>query len=262
MSELIHNSEVQVAQAVLAQMSAYTSRFIAVVARKISDTEGDFVGSGTFMVFGGQAFLVTADHVVKKADPDSTGKVVFSNGNGALYQSVNTRFCADDALDIAIAPVRLTRPPPSMCQAVPSTMIASHAGQLGDLLFVHGFPAERSRFTVFGPAIVSRTLPFGSSKQKTEWPDFDPEKHFALGFDPKHSICPSDMTFSLPNAHGMSGSAVWDTRKRERGERWQPSDARVIGVLHRWDQDARCLIGTRIEYIHGFVAKSWPLQKT
>jgi hypothetical protein len=245
---------IQIAQDVFQRMAAFTSPYITVVTRTIAENQGEFVGSGSFMVFAGIPLLVTAAHVAVDAQAGSSHGPAFSNGDNTRYQFVTERFLTDSRLDVAVAPVLLDQPPATTRQACPSSLIASCAGPLDDLLFVHGFPGERSRFSTMGPGIFSSSLPYGSTTGTPAWPNFDPQMHFAMAFDPQDAEHSDRTPATLPIPTGMSGSAVWNTRRREVGEVWQPSDARVIGVLHRWDQTARCLIGTRIEHIHGLIA--------
>jgi hypothetical protein len=251
---------IEIANGVAEQMAPISAPHITAVASVISDTEGEFVGSGSFMVFAGQTFLVTAKHVVRKAKAGGDGRVAFANGDERLYQLITNPFFDDEGLDVALAPITLQRPPASTRIACPSSRIALHSGDLEDLLFVHGFPGSRSRFTAIIPGILSVTLPYITSKLIPDLPEFDPDRHFAVAFDPRYAEHSDGTSATLPLARGLSGSFVWNTRRREVGDRWQPSDARVIGVIHRWNTDVgtRCLIGTRIEHIHSIVARSWP----
>ena len=57
----------------------------------------------------------------------------------------------------------------------------------------------------------------------------------------------------FPHPEGMSGSALWKTSRKERGSGWTVQDARIIGVVTKWDQNANSLIATRIEYVNEFL---------
>ena len=244
------------------RMAAHSAPHITVIARRMADDEADFIGSGSFMVLAGQSFLVTAMHVVMDAASDAGTGAAFSNGDCKPYQLVTAPFSTDQHLDIAIAPVTLDREPASMRQACPSAYIAQVAGSLDDWLFVHGFPGTQSRYLRISQGIHSRTLPYGTVTAIPSWPGFNPDLHFAIGFEPTSAQHSDGTSATLPDPHGMSGSAVWNTRRSEVGAGWQPTDARIIGVIHRWDQHGRCLIGTRIEHIHGLVARSWPPRRS
>ena len=72
---------------------------------------------------------------------------------------------------------------------------------------------------------------------------------------PKNSLLPGGGVADLPSPDGLSGAAVWNTRRSELRETWTPSDARIVGIVHRWDQDGECLIATRIEKILPFLQR-------
>lgn len=250
--------KLQVAQQVYQRMQKFTLPCITAIAKVLGEKEGEFVGSGSFMVFNGDVFLVTAEHVSRESQAKPSLAAAFSNGENKLCQKVTSKFFIDVNLDIAIAKVNLERPPASACLPCPRFLIAEQAGGLDDLLFVQGFPGEYGKFSIFGPCLVLRPLPWGSRLTKPTWEGFDPNIHFAMGFNTRYAEYADRSPATLPNPpKGMSGSMVWNTRRLEVGESWKPSDARAIGVIHRWDPDGRCLIGTRIEYVHGLVATSF-----
>jgi hypothetical protein len=242
-------------------MARHSAPYITAIARPVANDEGDFIGSGSFMIFGGQAFLITARHVAMDAQMDAVGGAAFSNGDAKPYQLITAPFITDENLDVAIVPVTLDREPGSTRLACPSDYISQVSGPLRDWLFVHGFPGERSRFLRISEAIHSKTLPYGTATAIPSWSDFNPNLHFAVGFDPTSAQHSDGTSATLPDPHGMSGSAVWNTRRSEIGAGWKPTDARIMGVIHRWDQTADCLIGTRIEHVHGLIARSWPPPK-
>ena len=246
---------IQIAHEVYQRMAGFTASCITAIARPVANDEGDFIGSGSFVVFGGQTFLVTAAHVATDAQTGSLYGAAFSNGDGKRYQVVTAPILVNENIDIGIAPVTLERPPDSTRLAWPSSQVATSAGSLDDQLFVHGFPGERSRFLRMNQGINSRTLPYGATSVTPAWSGYNPDEHFAISFDPRYPEYPDGTSATLPDPAGMSGSPVWNTRRREVGEHWQPTDARLIGVIHRFDRTANCLIGSRIEHIHGLVAR-------
>ncbi|WP_221032894.1 hypothetical protein [Actomonas aquatica] len=246
----------EVARSVIEELKNASSKFITAIARTTDSNQGDFVGSGSFMVFGGRVFLVTAMHVAMDALHRAKWGAAFASGSNDPYQLITAPFCLDNDLDIAIAPVTLDHSASLPRQACSTSSIAEEAGQLSDCLFVHGYPGKRSKFLMLGPGIHSESLPWATVTVESSWQDFDPNLHFAIGFDPTHARYVNGDKAHLPDPDGMSGSAVWNTRRCEIGTRWQASDARIVGVIHRWDQEARCLIGTKIEHIHRIVDSS------
>lgn len=243
-----------IGHATFERMVSYSHPFITTIGRPLSDDEGDFVGSGAFMTFGGQTFLVTAAHVINRAEDRAlSGRAVFSNGSGKPVQFISGPVFRDLELDLAVSPVTLEPPPDSTRKSCPESLIASRAGTLCDFLFVHGFPSARSRYSRIGPCIHSETLPFGTSSVEPTWPDFDPAVHFAVGFTPQYTEFSDGTNADIPLPDGMSGCPVWNTRRAEVGDSWKVNDARIVGVIHRFDQEGQCLIGTKIECLHDLI---------
>jgi hypothetical protein len=85
---------------------------------------------------------------------------------------------------------------------------------------------------------------------------FDPNYHFALYYKPELATSVHDPGRGLGDAHGFSGSRVWNTRRIERlqGNReWSPDDALLTGLVWGWPTSDRCLLATKIEHIRVFL---------
>lgn len=57
---------------------------------------------------------------------------------------------------------------------------------------------------------------------------------------------------------GMSGSLLWATGRSQVKNLadWTPAMSRVVGLVHAWDKDRECLVGTRVEILRGFLLDS------
>ncbi|MFN7139457.1 MAG: hypothetical protein ACK4UN_08970 [Limisphaerales bacterium] len=60
---------------------------------------------------------------------------------------------------------------------------------------------------------------------------------------------------TLPDPHGMSGTAVWRSGRvaAASGAAWSPDHARIVGIVHTWDQQTATLVATRIEVLRDFI---------
>lgn len=233
-----------------------THSYLGAIAEIVSEKEGKFEGTGSIIEFGNGVFLITAAHVVSKIVNCGYHGVAYSNGNKKLYSRAPSHFDSDAALDVAFARIPRPTQPDSDRLACPQRLIAASAvGTERDLLFIHGFPGRHSRFFKMTEGIHSTTLPYCSGPGTPKWAEFDASSHFAISYDPKNSLLPGGGVADLPSPDGLSGAAVWNTRRSELRETWTPSDARIVGIVHRWDQDGECLIATRIEKILPFLQR-------
>lgn len=123
-----------------------------------------------------------------------------------------------------------------------------------DIYFIHGWPGQQSHFTAFFErGVVSRSLPYGGLLESTSWPGHDERVHFAITYPPDELIDERGLATTLPHPGGLSGAVVWKTNKAGTGNEWTSNMPRIVGLAHRFDQDARCLVVTRVEYVKGLL---------
>jgi hypothetical protein len=121
----------------------------------------------------------------------------------------------------------------------------------GEILFIHGYPGVRSRWSALAEGILANTFPYATDRIPLP-AGYDDRLHFAMSF-------PDDIWDSRfrsvirPNPRGLSGSAVWDTRYVAASGVWAPADAKVCGLLWAYDERHQCLIATKIEAIRAFL---------
>ena len=242
---------------VLARLKDATRQYLTALAGIVAYDHGIFKGTGTIIQNRGKVLLVTAAHVLDDIEKAVCQGVAFSNGDAKPYYRIAGVFTKDYSIDIAYARISNPTTLDSDRLPCPEHLIGdSRKAVATDLLFIHGFPGAYSRSFKMTGSIHSRTLPYGTTFGSPKWPEFNPNLHFALLYDPKYSVDGSGATIDLPDPHGLSGVAVWNTRRVELGQNWSPEDARIIGIVHRWDQDARCLIATRVENVLAFCGES------
>jgi hypothetical protein len=102
--------------------------------------------------------------------------------------------------------------------------------------------------------IHSKSFTFAAYSGKSNDPAFNPQVHFAIRYGPRHCIGidgqPADL--SIPPG-GLSGTAVWNIPWEVETGGWAPDDARIVGMVQKWDQDGQCLIAIRMEPILPFL---------
>lgn len=227
-------------------MAHYVPQFMTPLSRILSEDEGELQGTGSYVSIDGKSFLLTNHHVAAALQRKRLGHMF--NGSDLVY-SLRSRFAAiSPPTDAAIAPVDMTRGPDA--NAVPLSRYAnSHAPVDGELLFVAGYPGERSGFafgTLFTPLAVylaqedvMQSAALGSH-------------HIAIPWLPDKARSADLHGSGLPLPPGMSGSLVWNTRRREceiNGWTWSPEEARVTGLVFAWSTCSNWIYATKVEYL-------------
>lgn len=202
-----------------------------------------FLGSGTFVRFEVDIFMLTAMHVV--ADSASY-KYIFhdrgGDGNGtfpfrggwvghpegdcdiALWGCFSEAFDGTDVVPIGLEEI-------TMSNVEPDAMILCHGfPQDRELIFPH---VREVRHTTH-PAI-GQNVDVGNS--------IDSKHHFAFGCAEGH------------NYRGMSGSAAWNlnVHNLSASESWSSEKVTFAGVVHRWNEEDNYLIATRAENVRNFL---------
>jgi len=217
------------------------------------ETEGpESVGSCLLVRIDGQAFVVTAAHVLQQLH-ETTGRFVVAVG-GRLVRLYAGGFVTnpDDAADVGLVP---------LVPAALSTFLEAGAvlieremideaerGDGIDLLnmvtntyFVFGFPGSRSWSRVSHATrqihakgyLVKLTL-------GTCFPDgVSPHEHLILDYDEKEILQDRERK-QPPSIYGVSGGGIF------RFQRGQPETMRLVGIAIERHKRERIIVGTRI----------------
>ena len=245
---------VKIASRILEQVQNTARQYAVAIAGMNSHTEGTVEGTGTLIELGDQVLLVTAEHVISQIEAKNYQGIAFSNGDGKLFSRILERFVKNTEIDIAY--VRISRPKqPDSDRQVCSERLMAISAKEGekDLFFIYGFPGDDSKFWTLLNGIRSKTFTFAANSGVSKDPAFDPTIHLAIRYDPKHCIGISGKEANLPLPHGLSGTAVWKIPWAQREGTWLPDNARIVGIVQKWDQDGQYLIATRIENIFPFL---------
>lgn len=264
--------KVRIFNEVLRQMKDFTAPAIKMICGATSFDTGELIGSGTVVELRGQPYLLTAQHVAAEmfATDDVTGGRKYPEGlcHSAGDGEHMANIIAPWTVIRGVTDLAVTRLDPDLvCESgiVPlrPDRFSSHSRDLtDDVYFVHGWPGERSRFTAFaGRGVTAKSLPYGGwLADGTTWPHFDPAAHIAITYPATDLIDERGRVATFVRPGGLSGSLLWKTNRVGAGAGWSPSDARVVGLVTRWDQDGQVLLATRIEHLRGFLLYALQLE--
>ena len=249
---------------VVNQMKEFTAPSITQICGNCDHETGELVGTGTFFRLRGADYLLTAQHVAHhlyttKGDGSKKYPEGLSHSVGDGHHMMNvlapwvTWNSPHDLAVTRLSPVVLEgtdRVPLNVDQIALNTDALSES----DIYFIHGFPGKQSHFTTFfGRGVMSRSLPYGCWLENSSWEGFDQRTHFAITYPCEELIDERGEPTGLPHPGGLSGAVVWKTNREKSGKSWSPDLARIVGLAHRFDQESRCLVATRIEYVKGLL---------
>jgi hypothetical protein len=224
-------------------MATFTFPFLSSIAAILSSDEGEYFGTAFRCVLGGRRVLVTAKHVFDQAALAALGAGWTSERGRPPTPLPKLPSLVDAATDLA--GFVLDRPPEGQdIDWWPEDRIDKSAEARGhDYLFVHGFPGVRSRF-LFG-GLHRRSLPYGVMERDDDLPDDLRPHEFAMDYDPSNMLLTSGMTAEFVDPSGLSGSPVFRIGAYgEDASKWRPDNARLVGVVARWNHSKRVLLAT------------------
>ena len=230
----------------IAPMATFTFPYVTSIVGIVSSSEGEHVGSALRCVLEGRPTLVTAKHVVDQARQAALGA-----GYAAVRGQPPTRLpsvpsFADPASDLA--GFVLDQPPSGEGIAwwAEDLIDADKQARAHDYLFVHGFPGVRARFAFGG--LHRNSLPYGVMERDDDLPADVRADEFAMDYDPNNMLLTSGTTADFADPRGLSGSGVFRIGAyREAPDKWRPENARLVGIVTRWNPDKRVLLATGVE---------------
>lgn len=227
-------------------MTGYVPKFMTPISRVISCDEGELEGTGSFLAIDGTTFLLTNEHVAAalKRQP----LAVKFCGNDQFFVLRSDFAVITAPTDAAIARVDMSGA--ASATPVPLSLCANHHQPAeGELLFIAGYPGQRSKFmykTLFSPL-----TPYLTQEDLAQTAVLDIH-YFAVPWLPDRAWSLDERSPGLSLPPGMSGSLVWNTRRVEflRSHRhWSPEDARVTGMVFGWSACANWVYATKVEHL-------------
>jgi hypothetical protein len=237
---------------VTTRMKEFTRPYVAVLAGRPGRPTD--IGTGTFVANGGRR-LLTCEHVARF---EPTAHYIDGNGHIPIEPGI---WCIEpdvriDAASSAIPEDECRRISGSAKMLALSNFADRHAPADKEVLFFRGIAGENAHVSAFGTDV---TLTGYCSQEKKASGDAD---IFEMLWSPREAQLTADTDpetrarFKYDNPAGFSGSLVWNTRFVEEGcdlSRWSPKDARVTGLLRRYDPDTGTLLVWRVEHLFAWL---------
>ena len=230
------------------KMIGHIQPHLTSISRILSETEGEHLGSGSYLEIEGKKYIVTNEHVAKHLATHSLTHQFFGNENTLkLTKPAITKLSPVDVAFIEIPNLSWFLFDHSALEIPSDRFAAAHNPAESECLFFAGYSGERSKF-LFGHLMtpvtpyLTQERPFPSNVREA-----DPDFHFAL-FYPPDLATSVDGTSHLPNPHGFSGSLVWDTKRvacLSAGIEWNPEMAKITGIVWGWS----CILVTKVEHL-------------
>jgi len=245
-------------------MNHHTRPFVTPLVHDVPGEPLRF-GGGTYLQVGSGAeaspTVLTCEHVAR-FQPQAHQP----NGCKGLVP-LQGQLCADR--DVAVDAATMRIPETNWREAShgatplsPERFAERHAAVPGEILFFRGLTGENAY--VSGSDLDAVYTGYASQEQL----DSGDDQIFDMLWNPvKARITPGTPAENAArvrydDAHGYSGSLVWNTRFVEMGcdfSRWRPTHAVVAGLLRRWDTSRGTLLVWRVEHLRRWLAArpSW-----
>lgn len=249
------------------EMSEHVKQFVTPLSMSMEHGSGTAWGSGTYVEGASLTWILTAEHVVSNVP--AGGRLAHLPQDGGDYNAAfGEPAKAPWPIDAAALPIYPDQKYlPAANRIVPKSSIAlNYAPVSEELLFWSGFPgytSERNdprlkhqlRTSVFEqlhtPAkpMLSQAIAQGIQVSAS---NFSPALHVAVLYPTTATRATDGETIPLPNAAGMSGSALWDTKFvacSMAGKPWYAERAEICGVVWAVLDDPEVVFVTKIEHI-------------
>jgi hypothetical protein len=240
-------------------MQNHCLRYITPISFATANEEGRLQGTGAYIQYESERFLLSNEHVIKPWKRLQLGRQllgctdVFSIGRALALEGhpIDAAICliSDAAWNAA----------PHIAEPVPWSRFATkHEPVPGEMLFLCGYPEARSGF-IFGTLVSYATQLVTQEPPGVVIPGLH-QNYLILAYTPSKalSVDPNNpLPLSLPP--GLSGSLVWNTRRVEclqRNQEWSPELAQVTALLCSWiEKPVPYVVATRIEVIRDFLRR-------
>ncbi len=245
--------------AMVQAMSALCRPYLTPISQELNATQGQLACSGAYIEFDVKRWLISNAHVLEHwASLQYTHEFIGCEHPFRLLAP--PRAIEKHPIDAALweIPDTVRHLQPHHCDAIPASRLADrHAPVDGELLFFCGYPQERSH-CMFG-TLASFAVPVVTQDCRPPIVENLHPNYLLLGYSPEHAQRVDPRGRSLPDAAGLSGSLVWNTRLVEcvqQHRTWSPDLAQVTGMLVRSDTQLVAVQMVRIEVIRDFLERN------
>lgn len=247
----------QTQKAVCAAMREHSAPMTVALSRILSNDSGTACGTGTYLSLLGKTYVLTNEHVAEFTARG--GLAHFVRDGECAHRLIHPFISMGEPVDAAISRVDDESWANTSKRALPALRIDhSHRTAQHELLFINGFPGERSRWSALADGLVSTSVPYLTQEAPLP-PGLDPAIHFALHYSPEHAKSVDGRNALLPQPRGFSGSLVWNTHFLEAASNeWVPEQATATGLVCLWPQGqfANLILAVRIEVVRALILKA------
>jgi len=233
-------------------MAVHTKPFITGLYGIVSNEEGALIGTSN--IFKRKScFLISAKHVINLHS--HYNGIAMSTGYGSPATHIQN-FDTHPLYDLGVCYIDDTELRPNSTLSESHLAETSHNIDKCDVLFLHGFPGASSRFFELINGVTATTLPYCSFlSDKTE--GIDIRTHFTIDYpSPDRKVLDANGNpFSLPDPHGLSGSAVW-LLSLDKNAGYKINDYKIVGIVDRWMPEKESLTAVRVEYLREFLRET------
>ena len=236
------------------KMAGYVSSFISPLCYA-NEVENDARpgGTGNFIQVGEGICILTNYHVITKKE---NLLLSYFLGNAKPAQAIGSPFTVlKHPLDLGIVRIPKSLFDEGDKKPISLAFLGDSSGLSEELLFVQGFPERGPNgqlltvFSRFANGVHFQPLGFTTIFKNDEGPE-----SFDIDF-PRAGFISADWVVNhTGNPGGLSGSLVWNCHFRQNKE-WSPRDAKIVGIVRKWDDKRQTLMCTRVEIIKGFISR-------
>jgi len=235
-------------------------------------TMADGLGTGTACTWKGQSLILTAEHVVDKAEPDDlafllrVGDAINWEGTGKAEEVVPrvslpveriVRCKEHDLAAIVLRADNLTGFRMQFCD-LPKHLAKSRRTKREGSLVLLGYPTDRifdisktktanaeANYHAVRPTILTGTIAKPPSKALSS--RYDPKRDVLVHYAPE---------YPKMKPHGFSGAAAWSERAEKSGPLWT-ADPMIFGILTHAFMTSKLLLVVGAPTIKKFLEESF-----
>jgi hypothetical protein len=259
MNALIHNDPGDETTAALAARAESLSGRLLEVTRTVyrvdEGSEPEAVGFAVFVAIGSIRFAMSAAHVLNERSVPNLHvpvgeKRIPLRGEVTRICSSSSPTLADDDVDVGV--VRLS-------EKLWDSVGDSHFTQWLELDH-EGHFFKLNAFALLGSPLAKeqtracRLIGMETGRGLTEFQGYDPNVHLLISFGKRRSWG-SEVQLIAPDSFTISGSGIWNFRKRSLMDAWRPPWLSAIAIKWRHEGRYPYLLGTRIGFVVNALAQ-------
>ncbi len=247
------------------RMIDFVSPLITPITLSRTEGRGEALGTGNYIWINGAAYLLTNEHVITDGVGGHLGHLPGPTDDYvAMAHHIVT---AERPIDMALMRLGDEWNEATKGVATISMFDRCYDPVESEFLFFIGYPGTRAtrlqtpirelhaRHTAFGGPIENLAVPIITQAFRDDpgpLLSFEPAYHSAIHLPARAPRVDGGPAEDLPNAGGMSGSLLWDTKFvacANRGISWGPHLAKVCGLIRTAHPRPEVAGFTRVEHL-------------